>query len=425
MIRLTGMLHEAAFREILDRWLIGRFSPDDCATLKRIVNFNAYADRVYLDEFAAAMLGALVDRPTFSFPATRKGTLKDFIVRSVPCRSARAEAMISHYTRFPEDYYRETPFEGRIYAVGDGNSSTYVMSSRVKRMRRIAEKGARRIIDHIFAEIKRRADDLAAERAAHLGVPKDRLVTSPEEQIAEFAHAERRLIKAIRSGTFLEGQPDLVIHDVTGVKVITDIVPIDRLREWFDRDPRIEVMEEEPHEGRYNAVNFLLRYRLDKERLVERAPDGRGSAILVSRGVAAPGSLPDSYASFVRSAEDTVVIEMIAAGYEEMLESEIGRSMHENRIIEQRRQQEYRGHLAKNIEYLVEFALAFALSPMRTLEGQPLRVWVKYMPDTFDDMLKSLWGIPASASIPCGEPEVQRGLPAAGVIEPAWNGGTT
>lgn len=406
MIRLSGMLHGDEFRTILDNWLVGRFDPAHCTALKHIVNFNAYADRAYLDDFATDLLRDLTDRPVLSFAATRKGTLKDFIVRSVPVRTPRVDAMIAHYRKFPEDYYRETPFEGRIYAMGDAASPAYVLSSRVKRTRRIAEKGARRIIEYIYSEIKRRADDLAEERAAHLGIPKERLITPLEQQIEEFAHAERRLTKAIRMGTFINQRPDLAIHDVTGVKVITDFVPLERLREYFDRNPRIEVMEEETHQGRYNAVNFLLRYALDKDRLLARAPDSQAVAILVSRGVGAPGSVAEAYEQFVKSADEHVVIELIAASYVDMLESEIGRAMHENRIIEQRKQQEYRGHLAKNVEYLVEYALAFSVSPTRMIPQLPMRVWVKYMPDTFDDLLKTLWGIPASTSIPCTDASV-------------------
>jgi hypothetical protein len=404
MIRLTSMLHGEALRDVLERWILGRFDPADSDRLKQLVNLNAYAVRSYLDAFATELLQATVNRPVHSFLIDRKGQLKDFICRNPPVYSARVDAMIAHYRRFPEDYYRETPFEGRVYAIGEGDGATYVLSSRAKRMRRIAEKSARRIVDFIFDEIKKRADELATERASMLGIPKDRLITPMEQQIEEFAHAERRLIKSIRTGRIMDQpRPDLSIRDVAGVKVITDFAPMDALRRYFARNGRIELLEEERHEGRYTATNFVVRYRLDKAELLARPPNERVSAILVARGVAAPGSIQEAYRTFIESADDWVDVEVIAATFEDMMESEIGRAMHENRIIEQRRAQEYRGHLAKNVEYLVEFALAFAVSPMRTIPELPLQVWVKYMPDTVDDALKRLWGINASTSIPCSE----------------------
>ncbi|MBN1772942.1 MAG: hypothetical protein JXB32_16860 [Deltaproteobacteria bacterium] len=402
MIRLTSMLHSDELRDVLERWILGRFDPADCLALKRLVNLNAYLIRRYLDDFARSLLESTLDRPVQSFPVARKGQLKDFTCRNPPVRTPRVDAMIAHYRRFPEDYYRETPFEGRVYYIGDGEGATYVLSSRSKRMRRIAEKSARRIVEYIFREIKRRADELATERAEQLGIPKDRLITPVDLQIEEFAHAERRIIKAIRTGRLVDQpQPDLAIHDVAGVKVITDFVPLDDLRRQFERDERIELLEEQRHEGRYNATNFVVRYRLDKQRFLAQPPDQRVAAILAARGVAEPGALAEVHRAFVESADDSVNVEVIAASYEEMMESEIGRAMHENRIIEQRRAQEYRGHLAKNVEYVVEYALSFALSPVREIRELPVKVWVKYMPDTFDDALKELWGISASTSIAC------------------------
>jgi hypothetical protein len=404
MIRLTGMLHSEALSGVLERWILGRFDPADCDALKRLVNFNAYIVRAYLDMFATDLLADTVNRPVRSFLIDRKGQLKDFICLHPPICSSRVDAMIAHYRRFPEDYYRETPFEGKVYAVGEVDRSMYVLSSRVKRMKRVAEKSARRIVDFIFGEIKKRADELATERASMLGIPKDRLITPMEQQIEEFAHAERRLIKSIRTGRIMDQpRPDLAIHDVAGVKVITDFAPLDKLRKFFERNGRIELIEEQRHEGRYNATNFVVRHRLDKAKLLARAPDEKVSAILVARGVASPGSIQEAYRTFVETADEWVNVEVIAATFEDMMESEIGRAMHENRIIEQRRAQEYRGHLAKNVEYLVEYALGFAVSPTRTIPELPLKVWVKYMPDTVDVTLKQLWGITATTSIPCGE----------------------
>ena len=404
MIRLTSLLHSEVLRDLLERWILGRFDAGDCPALKRLVNLNAYVVRRYLDSFARDLLSDMVELPVRSFVVNRKGQLKDFICLHPPVESPRVEAMVNHYRKFPEDYYRETPFEGRVYYVGKGDEASYVLSSRAKRMRRIAEKSARRIVDYVFGEIKKNADELATERASLLGIPKDRLITPVEQQIEEFAHAERRLIKSIRTGRIMDGpRPDLEIQDVAGVKVITDFVPLDALRGWFETNDRVKLVEEQSHRGRYNATNFVIRYRLDKEELLRQAPDERVSSILVARGVASPGSIQESYRTFVETADDWVSAEIIAATYEDMMDSEIGLAMHENRIIEQRRAQEYRGHLAKNVEYLVQYALAFAVSPARTLDELPLRVWVKYMPDTVDAALNRLWGIDATTSIPCSE----------------------
>jgi len=77
-----------------------------------------------------------------------------------------------------------------------------------------------------------------------------------------------------------------------------------------------------------------------------------------------------------------------------MLESEIGRCMHEDRIIEQRLCQQYRGPLARNIQYLLEYLFVFPTSNRRELGELPIKIWNRYLPDYFDEILKQLFRIP-------------------------------
>jgi len=74
-----------------------------------------------------------------------------------------------------------------------------------------------------------------------------------------------------------------------------------------------------------------------------------------------------------------------------MLESEIGRSMHEDRILTQRQNQQYQGSLARNIEYLLDYFFRFALSTTKELHEVPIQLWVRYMPDYIDQILQRLY----------------------------------
>jgi hypothetical protein len=118
------------------------------------------------------------------------------------------------------------------------------------------------------------------------------------------------------------------------------------------------------------------------------------------------------YREFVKGAEDTVRLEMIVASFEELLESEIGRSMHEERVTAQRAHREYNGHLATNVRYLMEFLLSLCRAPSNDdLDEVPIKLWVKYMPDTVDRAVRSLYipqdcffdtaGAPSSSPPPC------------------------
>jgi hypothetical protein len=77
-----------------------------------------------------------------------------------------------------------------------------------------------------------------------------------------------------------------------------------------------------------------------------------------------------------------------------MLESEIGRCIHEDRIIEQRLCQQYRGPLARNIQCLMEYLFTFPTSRQRELGELPIKLWNRYLPDYFDEVLKQLFRIP-------------------------------
>ena len=98
------------------------------------------------------------------------------------------------------------------------------------------------------------------------------------------------------------------------------------------------------------------------------------------------------YREFVESGEDEVGFEMIAVSFQEFLESEIGRSIHEERIQAQRAQREYNGRLASNVRFLMEFMLSLCRSPWCTdLEDIPIKLWVKYMPDSIERVVRKLY----------------------------------
>jgi len=68
--------------------------------------------------------------------------------------------------------------------------------------------------------------------------------------------------------------------------------------------------------------------------------------------------------------------------------------MHEERIIGQRRQQQYRGCLARNIEYLMVYLFTFPASSQHDLHELPIKLWNRYLPDYFDEVIKDLFRIP-------------------------------
>ena len=391
MLRIDSFVHRSALSDLISRWVVGKPEPGDVMRLKTIVNFNLYIARLWIDWFARDLLEAFHGVAPKRFPVSTKGHLKDFAITHPRYTTPRIEEMIRRYGLCPEDYYRDTPMDGVIYTARFGARQEFIASARIKRFQRIAEKGSRRIVDFMLRQIRANADLMAEERARILGIPKDQLITPREEMAEEFRRAESRILESIKQGTVASDHPELEIPDVAGVKVIVEPEEYAGLHELIARTPGVEIAEEEHHVGNYNATNLRLVYALPKQRLLAEPPNDVYRRVLAYRGFDL-SAIDRRYAEFIESAESEVSFEMILSSYQEFLESEIGRCMHEERVLAQRANDEYNGLLATNIRYLMEFMLSLCRAPWHAdLDDVPVKLWVKYMPDAIERAVRRLY----------------------------------
>jgi len=77
-----------------------------------------------------------------------------------------------------------------------------------------------------------------------------------------------------------------------------------------------------------------------------------------------------------------------------MVESELGKSIHEERMIAQRNNRVYKGYIPTNIEFLVEYLLAAGLSPKIKIEHIPMKLWGRYLPETLGSCVRHLYDLP-------------------------------
>ncbi|OIP44625.1 MAG: hypothetical protein AUK47_00635 [Deltaproteobacteria bacterium CG2_30_63_29] len=389
MLNLVGFVHRQALAEIIARWMVDEPHPGDVRLLKRIVNFNSYIARVWVHHLGHMLLSTMHGQEPELRILHSKGELKDFVVEHPTYTTPRIEKMRAKYRRFPEDYYRETPIDGGYYVLNPGGEERFVGGMRIKRFRRIAEKGSRRIIDFMLNRIRQNADALADERAQRLGISTRELYTPPEEMAEEFAHAERRFIKSIKRKTIQSELPMLDIPDVVGLKLIVENNEYKRLLTIINSDPRCRLEEVEEHTGLYNAVNMKVRFQLPKELLLELPPMGKDLQVLASRGFDVE-TVHAEYVQFIKEAEDDVMVEIIASSFEEYMESEIGRCMHEERVLDQRSTKAYSGNLATNVRYLMGYILGLCRASAQEIDEIPIKLWVKYMPDTIENVMRGL-----------------------------------
>ncbi len=397
MIKINSFIHRQVLDDIIRRWMYDEACPADADLITRLVYFNhVYVSR-YLAQFAGLIFRELHRKELSLRPVRLKGGLKDALVSDPPYRNERIDKLIGDYHLNPGRFYRETPFHGTLYFRRHNGGKECVGSIRIKRVRRLAEKSARRIIDRIFVTIKGHADSLADERALRLGIPRSDLLTAPEDMTEEFLQAENRLLDDLRRKRPIAGAEEvLAINDVAGAKVILEESEQPKLTALLERLPNCEIVEEERHAGRYNATNLIVRYRPPREAILAR-PLERGLFDVMQRRGFSPDEANRAFAEFVRLGEEDILLEIILSTYQEMLESEIGRCIHEDRIIEQRLRQQYRGPLARNIQCLMEYLFTFpsSPSPCRCELGElPIKLWNRYLPDYFDEVLKQLFHIP-------------------------------
>jgi hypothetical protein len=393
MITITSYLHRNALHDIIRRWMYDDAHSSDARQITRLVHFNTIYVSRYLQLFSDQLFGRLHRCHLDTRRTALKGDLKDVIVANVPNPDARIEEMIRNYWNHPERFFRETPFHATMFFIFRDGAKLYIGSNRIKRVRRLAEKSARRIIDRIFETIKKHADRLADARAGRMGISRRQMVTTPENMTTEFLKAENRLLEDLRCGRQIQDADNLMINDVAGIKVIVEESEQGRLTDLLGQMKDCEVIEVEPHSGKYNATNLIVRFYPPKEQIIARSLGDRTLKVMEGKGLN-PEQANREFIEFVRSGEKSVDLEIIVSNYKEMLESEIGQCIHEDRIIKQRLRQQYCGHLAKNIEYLMEYLFSFPASSQIELGQLPIKLWNRYLPDYFDDVLKRLFGIP-------------------------------
>ncbi|MGI5830273.1 MAG: hypothetical protein ACOX8U_08925 [Bradymonadia bacterium] len=391
MITIGGFIHRKEVEDLFWRWFHGKVRESDPEYVTKLILLNnVYVSR-YLNLWSRQLFSALAQSDAREVAIYTKAELKDALVSYPHYHNEHVDELIRAYVAHRERYYLETPIHGKLYFAGRGAEHRLVGTSRMKRARRLAEKSARRIIDMIFDAIKMRAQAYADIRAKQFGIPRSQLVSSAAEMTREFERAEQRIIEDLREGITFPKVSAPPINDVAGVKVFIERGDEDRLIEYIESRTQCEIIEKEEHNAKhYNATNLIIRARPNKDLICATPLETTLIERMRAKGIWL-GDAQKDFESFVYSGEDDVFVEIIYSSFEDILESEIGKSMHEDRISDQRQRQEYNSHLARNIEYLVQYIFAFSSFPDKKLSEIPIKVWTRYLPDYFDEIMKNLY----------------------------------
>ncbi|MFW5741475.1 MAG: hypothetical protein ACOC1F_14060, partial [Myxococcota bacterium] len=181
-------------------------------------------------------------------------------------------------------------------------------------------------------------------------------------------------------------------NDIIGFKLVGDEGELMWAEHVLAEEPGITVVEREEHRGHYNATNLLLDIELPSVGEIIDHNAHRVWNQAAHRGLD-PALAPAQFAAFVESGARTVRTEVILTTYPELIESELGRSLHELRILRLRDRQSYSGQIAQNARYLIEYLFAVAYAPTVHIPPLPVKMWGRYLPDTVLTAVGQLFGI--------------------------------
>jgi hypothetical protein len=388
-VYLTSFIHREELFDVTERWLSNRLEPSDALRLTQILICDGFVLGETLDSVTQLLLSKVYDTAFRTSRIHFKGELRESICRHDGSITPRVEELLRHYKERPDFFYVEAPINGSMCTDREGH---LLGIYRIKRPRRIAEKANRYIANSIFGMVRERAQRMAEERAQRLGIPLHYLLTPEEEMEHEFVLAEETIAQGFKEGRVKLDRAALTIHDLGGIKIIAEEEALSRLEASLQSDPLVRVMEKEEHEGGYRARNLIIDVPWEPERVCRRYTESRVWERYLNRGIA-ENELRKGIEPLLGGVEPRISVELILSTFPDFVESELGISIHEERIAAQRDHKVYEGYIPVNVEFLIEYLFAVGLSPQTLIERLPVKLWGRYLPDTISYHIRQLYGL--------------------------------
>lgn len=386
---LSSFVHRESLFQLTHRWLCGRLQPNDGLLVTRILICDGFVLGETLDALMRKLLRVVHSEPPRVERVQFKGEIREAICRSTRDPDPRVSELVQDYRRRPEFYYRDVPINGAMALDPEGR---LLGLYRLKRPRRIAEKANRYLANWIFEVVQARARRLAEERARVLRVPLELLVTPEEEMAREFIQAEEAIARAFREGTIQMDRAALTIQDVGGIKIVADEDSWERIREAIEGDADLEVTHTEEHSGDYKARSLVLRLPWDRHKVTRAFVENRSWEHYANRGIPQE-ELREGIEPWLKDAAPDLEVEVIFSTFLDMVESELGCCIHEERILAQRDTKVYKGYIPTNVEFLIEYLFSVGLSPKTRIDSLPIVLWGRYLPETMISHIRELYGV--------------------------------
>lgn len=389
-MHLTSITHRKQLFELATRWFGDTLRVEDGRFLTQVFTYENIITSGVVRTLLTGIKDAVHPGPIRLLRLRSKDELRDAILEACMAPSAREADLFRQYRQRPEEFFPGTPSDVVLGLRADGS---ILGMARVKRLRRIAEKGSRRVADKLAGAINDRAKAVAMVRAETYGIPLRQMLSSPTEMAEDFAQAERIVSRTFRDGGVLFQPEDLRIDDGIGFKFVGTPEEMVFIEAAIREHPAVIAVQREEHHGLYNDVNLLVDLQLPGVGQIIDLERRRDWSELAGRGLTA-SELAAGFPDYVAAGERTFRAEVILTTRADLVESEFGSAIHEARIIEQRQGVSYGGRIASNASFIISYMLMLALSPtIATPEQLPVKMWGRYLPDVYSVAIWKLFGI--------------------------------
>jgi hypothetical protein len=385
---LSGLTHRDRLFDVATRWLADRLEPDDGRVVTEIFAFERAITAPVVRRFVADLCRTVHRGDLYLERITSKDEVRSAIVAAAAHPSSRVAELIDWYRQLPEEFFPRTPVRMSLVTLRNGKLAAIV---RRKRIRRIADKVSRRIAQELAGQINAVALALAASRPVHRGEPRPNGLGPAETPAAVGGAAERLVADRIRSGRITFDPDRLRVDDVIGVKIVGSPSELEAVEASLDRIDYTWAFHREVHAGVYTGVHYVVDLELPPNETVLANMEGIDWSFAGGRGLPVR-DLGERFRGYVETCRRTFRVELILTSFEDLVESEFGAGVHEQRILDQRSLASEHGRIAQNASSIIEYMLRLATSGTIEIESLPVKIWGRYIRDTVAHAIASLDG---------------------------------
>lgn len=373
---LNAITQRERLFDLAMRWLQGRLEDDD----GRFLSLAFFLDPLITSPVVTSFLRD-VSAPEGAVTRVEhvrdKGGVRERIARACTSPSPRSEHLLGRFRACPERFYPTTPVD--LLAITSGIRDLLAMV-RFKSIPRLADKVSRRATARFEPEILRRAQDLATAGSSH-----------PVEGEGALEEAERQVCLELANGSLSFSRSDLSITDLMGAKLIGEPPELEQLEARILSHPLVVSVRRSEHHGSYNDTSLDVELACPEPRETIRRLLAQ-SCHVGRRGLERSEML-QALPEYVETGERTFSLEVILTTWEDLVESEFGRGLHEERTERQRDDLLWARQLSTNVSMTMMFMLFVAIAPTTEVDRLPFKLTGRYLPDTLAAILGQLFDL--------------------------------